>query len=127
MQLETHAVNGSRSTITVSILSKGSLVLTIKDDDWENQINLTFGWSVGKEFDKVLVHLKDGRLATAGKIVLPKVFLIGLPKDQEILLEAFFASEHMGVSVEGLVYKAWNTPGLSKAWQRLKQCDLSTQ
>ena len=125
--LETQAFNGSRSTIAISVLSKGSLVLAIKDNDWKNQINLTFGWSVGKEFGKVLLHLKDGRLATAGKIVLPEVFLIGLPKDQEIMLKAFFASEDMGVSVEGLIYKAWNTPGLSKAWQRLKKCKLLEQ
>jgi hypothetical protein len=125
--LDTQAVNGSHSFITVDVLSKGSLVLAIRDDDWKNQINLTFGWSVGKEFDKVLLHLKDGRLATSGKIALPEVFLIGLPKDQEILLEAFFASEDMGVSVEGLIYKAWNTPRLSKAWQRLKKCNLLKQ
>jgi hypothetical protein len=50
----------------------------------------------------VLLHLKDGRLATAGEIVLTEVFLIRLPKDQEILLNAFFASEDIGVSVAGL-------------------------
>ncbi len=124
VQLETQAVNGSHSTITISVLSKGSLVLAIKDDDWKNQINLTWGWSVGREFGAVLLHLKDGRLATTGKIVLPEVFLIGLPKDQEILLKAFFAAEHIGVSIEGLIYKAWNTPGLSKSWQRLRTCNL---
>ena len=76
----------------------------------------------------MLLHLKDGRLATSGKIVLPEVFLIALPKNQEILLKAFFASEGMDVSVEGLIYKVWNNmPGLSKAWQRLKKCKLLEQ
>ena len=40
--------------------SKGSIVLAIKDDDWTNQINLIFGWTVGKTFGKVLLHLGDG-------------------------------------------------------------------
>jgi hypothetical protein len=100
--LETQAINGSRSTISVDVLSKGSLVLVIRDNDWKHRINLVFGWTVGKEFSKVLLHLKDGRLATAGEIVLTEVFLIRLPKDQEILLNAFFASEDIGVSVAGL-------------------------
>ena len=60
VQLETQAINGSNSIITVSVLSKGSLVLAIKDDDWKNQINLTWGWSVGREFGSVLLHLKAG-------------------------------------------------------------------
>ena len=60
----------------------------------------------------MLLHLKDGRLPTAGEIVLPEVFLIGLPKDQEILLKAFFASEDMGVSVGGLIYKAFALPAM---------------
>ena len=76
---------------------------------------------------KVLLHLKDGRLATAGEIALPDEFLIELPKDQEILLNTFFATERMGISIEGLIYKAWNTPGLLKAWQRLKMCNLSKE
>jgi hypothetical protein len=54
VQLETQAVNGSRSTVNVSIVSKDSLVFAIKDDDWKNQINSVFGGSVGKEFGKVL-------------------------------------------------------------------------
>jgi hypothetical protein len=115
VQLETQAINGSRSILDVSVLSKGSLVFAIKDSDWKNQINSVFGWSVGKEFGEVLLHLKDGRLPTKANIPLPEVFLIRLPKDQEILLKAFFATDELAVSVAGLVYKAWKLPGLSKA------------
>ena len=51
VQMETQAINGSHSTITISVLSKGSLVLAINVDDWKNQINLTWGWSVGDSFN----------------------------------------------------------------------------
>ena len=75
----------------------------------------------------MLLHLKDGRLPTKANIPLSEVFLIRLPKDQEILLKAFLSTERLGVSVDGMVYKAWDLPGLSKAWQRLNKCKLWTQ
>jgi hypothetical protein len=77
VQLETLAVNGSHSTINVSVLSKGSLVLAIKDDDWKHRINSVFGWSAGKQFTKVLLHLKDGRIPATAEIVCLRCFLSG--------------------------------------------------
>jgi hypothetical protein len=121
VQLETQAINGSRSILDVSVLSKGSLVFAIKDSDWKNQINSVFGWSVGKEFDEVLLHLKDGRLPTKANIPLPEVFLIWLPKDQEILLKAFFCDRRVGCQ------RRWfGLQGLEIAWtvesmQKLKR------
>ena len=41
-----------------------------------------------------------------------------------VSLASITAQNTIGVSVAGLDYKAWNTPGLSKAWQRLKKCKL---
>jgi hypothetical protein len=116
--LETQAINGSRSTISVDVLSKGSLVLAIRDNDWKHRINLVFGWTVGKEFSKVLLHLKDGRLATAGEIVLTEVFLIRLPKDKEILLNAFFCERRYrrqccGLGLQGVEY-TWVVEGMAE-------------
>jgi hypothetical protein len=124
-QIETHtkATNGSDSTLTVAVLSKGSLVLVIRDSDWQRRIKTDFEWKVGQQYQNVMIH--QGQLMTSGRAISDEEFWIALPKQQEIWLRAFFTEEgRILINVGGLTVKSWVAPGLSKGWERLKRCQL---
>jgi hypothetical protein len=119
------AVNGaSDSTITIAALQKGTIVVTLEDDEWKKRIAMTLGWREGSEFQNVVIHVGDIRVGATGHVLSDKRFLIRPNDRRDFLLSRFFEVEQFSVSVSGLVIKAFSTPKIGVAWDRFRKCGL---
>jgi hypothetical protein len=118
------APNGTISTIRISALQKGTIVLVIEDEEWVKRISMDFGWREGTEFKSVILHVDTTRLGATGHVLHDLQFLIRPNDRRDLLLSNFFQTETFAVSVSGLTIKAFNVPEIAIAWNRLQKCAL---
>lgn len=111
--------------ITIALLSKGSIMIGIVDQNWAYRIKADHGWREGWVFDSVILFLKNGRITTTATIAPDLQFVISIPKDSPAAADMFMESERFAVSVGGLTMKGWEMPGLPIAWNRLRKCALA--
>ena len=121
---QSESVNGSSlSIITVAVLSKGTIIVSIEDAELANRINIDFGWEEGKVFSNVRVIANDKNISASGKL-MPGLLFSFKPYDGNRSLTDFFEAESFLVMIDDKTAKAFNTPMLSLAWKKLRTCSL---
>lgn len=122
---EVTAVNGTEATLTIAILSKGSWIIRVDDDEWTRRIKTDWGWNEGQRFENVQVLFGD-KTEKATAQTLPNLeFAVFLSENRLQRTRRMFLSSTVTVIVGGQTFKAWQLGEFEGAIARLSRCNLA--
>ena len=128
-QCQIHALlsssnKSSEAWVEFAILLSGSVVVVIEDSQLRKRINMDFGWKDGRRFNNILIAGEGFSARSSGEI-WGKELVIRPADDQQVNVRSGLPkSKGFLITVGGLTFMAYETPGIAKAWRRLEKCLL---